>query len=486
MVVINIDIATFSLYLLPNNYTTMKTISASITLFFAVLISAVAAYFSVVGLAALFAATFIPVVIMGSSLEAAKIVAAQWLHENWSNPNVNVLHKSYMTAAVGALMLITAIGIYGFLSKGHLEQEAPLAGIELQVKQRELQIESIVSNNTALQTKLTQLDKSVDLLMGGDKVNQGLKARNSQKYERTQIANEIKANNEKIAKFNEEILPLKMQTNEVEAKLGPIKYVAELFGWTDANSAVRFVILLLMFAFDPLAIAMLLSAMISFRELADEKKTQKLVSNIVDLTEVANSYKEQTITTPVELTDDQKLVVDATIKAAEVSLEEKPQTILNIIHSDEHDSEYDAVAAPTAVTPISKLKDENLTVVDQKKVKYKKSLQKFVKEAYQTNVDDAVTTPTIDMSIYQNKFDLANQVTDQKQLIDLLEKQPELLEVMIDIISGYKKPLEEPKDQMVNVEESTDSMNEPENQNTNTASEAPSTTRNSWLPHSNI
>ncbi len=248
----------------------MKTISAFFTLLVALTVSGVAAYFSVVGLAALFAATFIPVVIMGTTLEVGKLVAVQWLHMNWTNPNVNLLHKTYKTLAIIALMIITSIGIYGFLSKGHLEQAAPIAGIELQVGQREQQIKMLQDSNTSLQTKLTQLDKSIDSFLSKDKAAQGLKARNSQKGERQQIDATIQENNAKIAKINDEILPLKMQSSEVEAKLGPIKYVAELFGWTDTNSAVRLVIGILMFAFDPFAITMLISATITFKELEEE------------------------------------------------------------------------------------------------------------------------------------------------------------------------------------------------------------------------
>src|SRR4051812_43974174 len=114
----------------------MKLFSALIALVFAIAIASVAGFFSIIGLASLFAAAFWPVVLMGAVLEGGKLVAAGWLHANWHNRNVSPLHKGYLTAAILALMLITAIGVYGFLAKGHLDQQVPLASVSLQIAQR--------------------------------------------------------------------------------------------------------------------------------------------------------------------------------------------------------------------------------------------------------------------------------------------------------------------------------------------------------------
>lgn len=422
----------------------MKLFSASITLLFAILISIVAAYFSVVGLAALFAATFIPVVIMGSTLEASKLVAAQWLHGNWKNPNVNWLHKSYMTAAVGALMLITSIGIYGFLSKGHLEQEAPLAGIELEVKQREQQIEMLQANNASLQTKLTQLDKSVDAFLANDKAAQGLKARTRQKIERAEIDKQLQANNEKISQLNKEILPLKMQSSEVHAKLGPIKYVAELFGWEDANSAVRLVIMILMFAFDPLAIVMLLSAQITFDELSKEKKARKQKEQ--------ESFKEDVLPDAPE--DVTPVAVDIQKPAGDVSSDAQvifepyaePQPVLNIVNDAEHDEvkievpvqvEVPAPVVDEVVAPVAEELTADEVIIEPKSAaKYRRALKKFVRDAYLTPKEPVVETPKEEVKEIVEATDTPNE---KKQLIELLEQQPELLNVVIEVITEYKK-----------------------------------------------
>jgi hypothetical protein len=253
----------------------MKLFSGIITLLTALLITATAAWFSVSGLIALFAATAIPVLVMGSILEFAKIVAAAWLHINWHNKNVNRIHKTYLSLAIVALMIITAIGIYGFLSKGHLEQQAPVAGIELQINAKQQQVDMLTQTNQRLTNELTQMDQSVNAFLTSGKASAGLKARQSETRERQGVQKQIDDNNAQIQKLEADMLPLKSQTAEVEAKLGPVKYVAQLFGWQDTDKAVRLVILTIMFAFDPLAIMLLISSQISFEEWIEQRNQKK-------------------------------------------------------------------------------------------------------------------------------------------------------------------------------------------------------------------
>lgn len=407
----------------------MKKLSAIFTLLVALTVSAVAAYFSVVGLAALFAATFIPVVIMGTSLEIGKLVAVQWLHMNWSNSNVNWIHRTYKTLAIAALMIITSIGIYGFLSKGHLEQEAPLEGIELQIGQREQQIKVLQDNNASLQTKLTQLDKSIDSFLSKDKAAQGLKARNSQKAERESIDQKIAANNEQINKLNSEILPLKMSSNEVHAKLGPIKYVAELFGWQDTNSAVRLVIGILMFAFDPFAIVMLISATITFRELEEERQLKQEAP-------IAQPTPEPSPVALVEQEDTQ-VDVESPIEPDPLVGDEPEQVdpiapILHIEHDDEHheiEDEHEEFIEEDHIidSPVA-------PEVNPHDAEYRAALETFVSEHYK---QEKVSTASLDVPTTNEK----------QQLIDLLEKQPGLLDVMIEVISTYKQTELEPQPQ---------------------------------------
>jgi hypothetical protein len=289
----------------------MKLFSGIITILFALLISATAAWFSVAGLVALFAATAIPVMIMGTVLESSKLVAAGWLHSNWKNPNVNFVHKAYLTIAVIALMIITSIGIYGFLSKGHLEQAAPIAGIELQIAAKQQQIQMLQDSNTRLEEEQKQMDAGVSAFLQGGSLRgaqAGLKARGRQSSERASIQKQMEANNDQIQKLDADILPLKQQTVEVEAKLGPVKYVAQLFGWQDTDKAVRLVILTIMVAFDPLAVILLISATISFGEWAEEKRAKKAEQTKQSISPANNTrlptgYKIVDVNTPVVADD---------------------------------------------------------------------------------------------------------------------------------------------------------------------------------------
>jgi hypothetical protein len=254
----------------------MSFLSGVITLVFAVLISGVAAYFSVSGLAAMFSATYWPVVIMGGVLEGGKLVVAGWLHANWSNRAVGWVLKIYLLAAIFALMIVTAIGIYGYLSKGHLDQEAPLGATTLQIERRALQIAQLRSEAELLIARQRQLDAGVDALIAQNQVTRSAALRQQQRVERETILRDMDIKQREMARLNDELLPLRLSTTEVEAKLGPVRFVAELFGWRDTGSAVRLMILIMMFAFDPLAVSLILASSISFATWAEKRRADRL------------------------------------------------------------------------------------------------------------------------------------------------------------------------------------------------------------------
>ena len=122
----------------------------------ALTISGVAIFYSVIGLGAIFAAAKVPIYIMGGVLEVAKLVTASWLYQNWKN--IPFLLKTYLTTAVGILMIITSLGIFGFLSKAHVEQSTPAAEtvakidrINEQILRQENTIESLSKKINRLQ-----------------------------------------------------------------------------------------------------------------------------------------------------------------------------------------------------------------------------------------------------------------------------------------------------------------------------------------------
>lgn len=256
----------------------MTVVLGGLTLLFAVLISGTAAYFSIAGLAVLFAGVFWPVVAMGVALEGGKLVAAAWLHANWSNPRVGVAHKLYLSAAIGILMIVTALGIYGYLSKGHIEQAAPLATVQLQIAQIETRIQMRQDEVKRLAERTAALDAVIASFLKNDRPSQSVSVQNAQKVERKRIADDLARAQADIVSLTNEAEPLRLTVNDVGAKLGPVRYVADLFGWAEPESAVRLVIVLLILAFDPLAVALVIAATITFSDMARQHQETRRVS----------------------------------------------------------------------------------------------------------------------------------------------------------------------------------------------------------------
>jgi len=238
-----------------------------ITLAVALSLSVIAAYYSIAGLAAIFAAAVIPIMIMGSILELAKVVVTIWLHEYW--PRARWLMKIYLVSAVIMLMLITSMGIFGFLSKAHSDQSLVSGDSQAKVLIFDEKIKTSKDNIDASRRALKQMDEAVDQVMGRSADEKGadkaVQIRRSQNKERARLIAEIDTEQKTVAKLNEEAAPLRAEFRKIEAEVGPIKYIAALiYGDNpDANileRAVRWVIMLLVCVFDPLAIMMLLAS----------------------------------------------------------------------------------------------------------------------------------------------------------------------------------------------------------------------------------
>ena len=243
-----------------------------ITLAVALSLSVIAAYYSIAGLAAIFAAAVIPIMIMGSILELAKVVVTIWLHEYWVR--ARWLMKLYLVSAVIMLMLITSMGIFGFLSKAHSDQSLVSGDSQAKVSIFDEKIRTAKDNVDANRKALKQMDEAVDQVMGRSADEKGadkaVSIRRSQAKERARLLSEIDTEQKTIAKLNEEAAPLRAEFRKIEAEVGPIKYIAALiYGDNpDANvleKAVRWVIILLVCVFDPLAIMMLLASTESLR-----------------------------------------------------------------------------------------------------------------------------------------------------------------------------------------------------------------------------
>ena len=263
------------------------------------IISAVAIYYSVVGLTAIFSAAVIPIIIMGSALEVGKLVCASWLKANWER--APRFMKYYMISAVMVLMLITSMGIFGFLSKAHNDQNLVSGDVQSKIAIYDEKIKTAKENIEANRKQLKQMDEAVDQIMGrssdekgADKANA---VRKSQQRDRSALAKDIEANQKLIASLNDEAAPIRAEVRKVEAEVGPIKYIAKfIYGehGADENSlerAVTWIIIMIVIVFDPLAVIMLLAAQMTFGWKKEED--EPLVHNTVPHTETPLPVEEQ-------------------------------------------------------------------------------------------------------------------------------------------------------------------------------------------------
>jgi hypothetical protein len=241
-------------------------------------ISAVAVYYSVVGLTAIFAAAVIPIIIMGTTLEVSKLVATVWLKQNWKT--APILIKTYLFTAIVVLMIVTSMGIFGFLSKAHSDQNLVSGDVLAKISVYDEKIKTSKENIDANRKALKQLDEAVDQVMARSDSEKGadkaVAIRKTQSKERTRLQSEITTEQERIAQLNEERAPIAAEVRKVEAEVGPIKYIAAFFyGSTDETileKAVTWVIITLIVVFDPLAVILLLASQISFQEFRERNK----------------------------------------------------------------------------------------------------------------------------------------------------------------------------------------------------------------------
>ena len=310
-----------------------------LTFLIAITISSVAIYYSVAGLVAIFAAAAIPIIIMGTALEVGKLVAAVWLHRYWSRAAWWL--KTYLSIAVVVLMIITSMGIFGFLSKAHVEQnlasdtvtqrieiiEGKILAEEKYIERQNDVLERIQSKDKSGVDRFNQdiaieqkkiddayarievLDADVEAFTsrnkgfgGTGRVKQGLELREKQGPEREALMLKIEQASNKIDEIREkndksldkvdnqvavaeknifdsttridgfllDLEPLKGQVMKLESEVGPIRYIAEFVYGEEADrnlleEAVRWVIITIIFVFDPLAVLLLIASQYTFR-----------------------------------------------------------------------------------------------------------------------------------------------------------------------------------------------------------------------------
>ena len=282
---------------------------SNLTLLVALILSTIAAWYSIIGLTTIFAGAVVPVIIMGSALELAKITTTVWLRKYWHR--AGLLLKLYLVPAVMAIALITSMGIFGFLSKAHMDQGLTTGDVQSKIAVYDEKIKTSKENIDANRKVLKQMDEAVDQVMGRSQDEKGadkaVAIRKGQAKERVLLQAEIAAEQKAIARYNEERAPIAAEVRKVEAEVGPLKYIAALlYGDNpDANlleKAVRWVIILLVIVFDPLAIALVLAANASKDWDKEEPVKEEQEEEEIPEDEVKTPWPEQVapITAPTE------------------------------------------------------------------------------------------------------------------------------------------------------------------------------------------
>ena len=268
---------------------------ALVTLITALGISAVAAFYSIVGLMAIFSASALSIAVMGIVLEIGKLITASWLYQNWKR--VPLLLKSYLTIAVVILMFITSMGIFGYLSKAHIDQGSGTSELYVKVERLDNRIASERKVIKRAEIQLSALDSALDKYLELGAVSKGLKKREDQEQERNALTNTINNAQSRIDKLLDEKSEYRLQINSFEVEVGPLKYISALVYGDEAldyiDTAVRAVILILVFVFDPLAVLLIIAANISFAEYNEKRKRALARKNRVPKGAIKTTVSEE-------------------------------------------------------------------------------------------------------------------------------------------------------------------------------------------------
>jgi hypothetical protein len=390
----------------------------------AIVLSGIAAYYSVVGLTAIFSAALIPVVIMGGSLEVAKLVVASWLYRYWNS--IPLLMRGYFTVALVILMLITSMGIFGFLSKAHSDQSLVSGDVAAKIAVYDEKIKTAKENIDANRRALKQMDESVDQVMGRSQDEKGadkaVALRKGQAKERTRLLSDIAAEQKAIAQLSEARAPIAAEVRKVEAEVGPIKYIAAMiYGDNPSENSlersVRWLIILLIAVFDPLAVLMLIAAnltQIKSKEWQEEKAKD---TNPV----IPSEDLSVTITEPV--------VVETATEPApkeEVNLEWAPEPVVEEVNLEWAPEELEPVVEKSIL--------EQHPYLDQPFIHFQ-GLEPMVYKpepiAEEVVVEEPVVVPEVDIPNLERPGDyLTPPVVDEVPVV--VDESPEFEGVKIE------------------------------------------------------
>lgn len=246
----------------------------------ALLLAAVSGWFSIIGVMAIYAGAPIHALIMGITLEIGKLVTTSWLYRNWKGASWFI--KTPLIIFTFLLMVTTSIGVFGFLSKAHIEQNASTVDNSAKVERLDQQIareKSVISDNEKV---ITQLDATVNSYLGKDRIDKSVAIRKSQDVQRKQLRIDIETAQTAIDKFSDEKLKLQSEVRKLQLDVGPVRYIAELFfGVSDKveqniEAAVKIFTGIIVSTMDPLAVILLIAANYTLLRYKNEEKTDNV------------------------------------------------------------------------------------------------------------------------------------------------------------------------------------------------------------------
>ena len=286
-----------------------------LTLLTALSMATVAAVFAIYGIIAIFAGMPQFALVMGAVIELGKIVGVSWLYRNWNEPTKI---KYFMAPLVLVAMLLTSMGIFGLLSKAHLEQTSPVANNEIQIERLDQQIAREQSRIIDAEQVISQLDQSVQALIEFDRIrgpDGAIAVRESQADQREVLRLTIDTAQTEVDGLEDQKLELTQQLRAIELEVGPIKYIAELIyndGQDRTEEAVRWVIIAFIFVFDPMAILLLMAANYTL----DQRKKQLLIP---DMSKEENKEETDVKETTEELNNDTDTTNDPDTSDSDIS-----------------------------------------------------------------------------------------------------------------------------------------------------------------------
>lgn len=337
------------------------------TLFIALVLSVIAGYYSVIGLATIFSAIPIPVIIMSASMEVAKVTAAVWLHHYW--PKCKLMMRIYLILATITLCLITSMGVFGLLSRAHADQGVLSADKSSQIAIIDEKIKIERDNIEYARQAIAQMNVGVDQTIARstteNSVGKAVQIRKSQAKERTQLQKEIDQSQTRIKQLNDEKAPLSSELRKFEAEVGPIKYIAAMVYNENPDAAtleraVRWVIIMLVIVFDPLAITLVLAANESFKWNREDKFKKKIPLTLEIPDEIQNLKENIHDDASIEVTDD-LIIKDSPINHTGMAIE---QCVINLTDTVEFTDLNQDIALP----PLDNLKNHNYSIKNASKL----------------------------------------------------------------------------------------------------------------------